>query len=281
VHRFDEFIRSRQFLKNVTPRTVDWYGCSFSAFQRFHPAHDCSKQSLAEFVIALRESGVSPLSCNTYCRAINAYLRWLHEEGYASDLLRITPLKTERKILATFSRPQVDAFLLFRPKNFSGFRLHSLAALLLDTGVRIDEALGLQRDQLDLENLLVKVKGKGEKHRVVPMSFELRKVLYRWLARHEFSLVFPTMQGRRLVQRNLLRDLKLVGKKLGMTGVRVSFHTFRHTFAVNYLRAGGNLFYLSKILGHSSVTTTERYLQSLGVDDLQAVHDRLSLLSKR
>ena len=152
-------------------------------------------------------------------------------------------------------------------------------ALLLDTGLRIEEALSLQRDQLDLENLLVKVKGKGEKHRIVPMSFELRKVLYRWLSRHESSRIFPTVQGRRLTQRKLLRDLKLLGKKLGVNGVRVSFHTFRHTFAVNYLRSGGNLFYLSKILGHSSVTTTERYLQSLGVEDLRAVHDRLSLLS--
>ena len=60
----------------------------------------------------------------------------------------------------------------------------------------------------------------------------------------------------------------------------MSFHTFRHTFAVSYLRAGGNLFYLSRILGHSSVTTTEKYLQSLGVEDLQAVHDRLSLLTR-
>jgi site-specific recombinase XerD len=49
--------------------------------------------------------------------------------------------------------------------------------------------------------------------------------------------------------------------------------------AVSYLRAGGNLFYLSKILGHTSVTTTEKYLQSLGVEDLQAVHDRLTLLN--
>jgi len=281
VHRFDEFIKSRQYLKNVTTKTVAWYRDSFRSFERFHSADNYSKQSLTAFLMALRDSGVSPISCNTYCRAINAYLKWFHEEGYASDLLRIPPLKTEKKILATFSRLQVDAFLRFRAKTFSGFRLHALAALLLDTGLRIEEALGLQRAQLDLENLLVTVKGKGEKHRVVPMSFELRKVLYRWLARHEFSLVFPTMQGRRLAQRNLLRDLKSVGKKLGMTGVRVSFHTFRHTFAVNYLRAGGNLFYLSKILGHSSVTTTERYLQSLGVDDLQAVHDRLSLLSKR
>jgi integrase/recombinase XerD len=281
VHRFDEFVKSRQYLKNVTAKTIAWYRDSFRSFERFHSSDTYSKQSLTAFVMTLRDTGLSPISCNTYCRAINAYLKWLHEEGHASDLLRIPPLKTEKKILATFSRSQVDAFLRFKPKTFSGFRIHALVALLLDTGLRIEEALGLQKVQLDLENLLVKVKGKGEKHRMVPMSFELRKVLFRWLSRHEFALVFPSLQGRKQLQRNMLRDLKLLGKRLNLTGVRVSFHTFRHTFAVNYLRAGGNLFYLSKILGHSSVTTTERYLQSLGVEDLRAVHDRLTLLSKR
>lgn len=60
----------------------------------------------------------------------------------------------------------------------------------------------------------------------------------------------------------------------------VSFHTFGHTFAVSYLRAGGNLYYLAHILGHSSVKTTERYLESLGLEDLQAVHDKPSLLTR-
>ncbi len=70
-----------------------------------------------------------------------------------------------------------------------------------------------------------------------------------------------------------------MGKKAGIVGVRFSPHTLRHTFAVSYLRNGGNLFYLSKILGHSSVVITQCYLQSLQVTDLQAVHDRLSPLS--
>jgi integrase/recombinase XerD len=203
VHRFDEFIQSRQYLRNVTAKTVAWYRDSFRSFERFHSS----------------------------------------EEGHSSDLLRIPPLKTEKKILATFSRSQVDAFLRSKPKTFSGFRLHALVALLLDTGLRIEEALGPQKAQPDLENLLVKVKGKGERNRIVPMSFELREALFRWLVRYEFSLVFPTLQGWRLTRRNLLRDLSSWGKS------SVSFHAFRHTFAVNYLRAGGNLFYLSKILG--------------------------------
>ncbi len=76
------------YLKNVTPKTVDWYKRSFTAFKRFHPSEEHSKQSLAAFVVAVRDSGVSPVSCNTYCRAINAYLRWLHEEAYVKDLTR-------------------------------------------------------------------------------------------------------------------------------------------------------------------------------------------------
>jgi integrase/recombinase XerD len=280
VHRFEEFIKTRAYLKNVTPSTVDWYKGSFRAFKRFHPAEDYSKQSLAAFVVAIRDSGVSPISCNTYCRAVNAYLRWLHEEGYAKDLLRIPPMKTEKKVIATFTRPQVDSFLLWKPRTFPDFRLHALLTLLLDTGLRIREAVELRREEIDFENLLVKVRGKGQKQRMVPISFELRKVLFRWLGKHKFALVFPTSQGTTLDRSDLLHKLKLVGRHLGIAGVRVSFHTFRHTFAVSYLRAGGNLYYLARILGHTSVKTTERYLESLGVEDLRAVHDKLSPLTR-
>jgi len=149
---------------------VDWYRDSFSAV--FHSSEDYSKASLTAFVVALRDSGVSPVSCNTYCRAVNAYLRWLREEGYTTYALRIPPMKIERKIIATFNRSQVDAFLKWKPRAFAEHRLHALVALLLDCGLRIQEALEFRREQIDLENLLVKVRGKGEKHRIVPISFE-------------------------------------------------------------------------------------------------------------
>jgi site-specific recombinase XerD len=115
----------------------------------------------------------------------------------------------------------------------------------------------------------------------VPLSFEGRKILYRYTREHPTRFVFGTNNQTMCTVRNLQRDLTAVCKRLALTGVRCSWHTFRHTFAVSYLRAGGNLFYLSKILGHTSVKTTERYLQSLGVEDLQAVHNGLSILSTR
>jgi integrase/recombinase XerD len=100
------------------------------------------------------------------------------------------------------------------------------------------------------------------------MSIELRKLLFRYLSQHQFDRVFCTGGGTEPDQRYLLRDFKLVCSRLGITGVRTSFHTLRHTFAVEYLKAGGNVLYLQRILGHTTLEMTNRYVRSLGIEDL-------------
>jgi integrase len=113
------------------------------------------------------------------------------------------------------------------------------------------------------------------------MRIELRKLLFRYLSGHQFDRVFATSRGTSPTQRNLLRDFKLLCKRLNISGVRCSFHTLRPTFAVEYLKAGGNVLYLQRILGHTSLEMTNRYVRSLGIEDLKAVHNALSLLSLR
>ena len=209
---FEEFKTERRYLQNVSPKTLEWYTYSFRAFRADFEgvaiATQCIKQALKRGVANLASSALQPSSINDYVRAMNAFLRWCHTEGHLSELIKIGYLKEERKIIQTFSPQQVKALLSWKPRAFSEHRLHALVATLLDCGLRIQEALELRREQVDLENLLVKVKGKGEKHRIVPMSFELRRVLHRWLGKHKFGLVFPTLQGREQNQRNMLRDLE-------------------------------------------------------------------------
>lgn len=272
----EQFIKERTYLKGVSPNTLLWYRDSFKAFQ---DATD-SKIAIVQRIGELMQRGVKPVSINTYLRCVNAYLRWLHTE-HGQTLLKIPKLKEEQKVLATFSSEQVKSLLGFKPKGKNQARAHAVCCLLLDTGLRISEALGVRHQDIDLDNMLVKVTGKGNKQRMVPMSMELRKLLFRWLQRCPKEFVFGTRGGTMLTVRNFQRDLKAVCVKIGIGDVRCSPHTLRHTFAVSYLRAGGNLFYLSKILGHTSVRTTERYLQSLGIGDIQAVHDRLSPLARR
>jgi integrase/recombinase XerD len=222
----------------------------------------------------LRQRGVAAISVNSYLRSVNTFWRWQKKDW------RIPRLKEEQKILATFSSQHVAKLIHWKAVGRNQTRVRVAALTALDTGLRVNELLCLTRLDVDLENLMLRVKGKGNKHRLVPMSIELRKLLYRHLALHKHAIVFCTRDGCKLTQSNLLRDFKGGCEKLGIVGVRCSFHTLRHTFAVGYLRAGGNLFYLSRILGHTSVKTTEKYLQSLGVEDLLAVHDRLSLLTR-
>ncbi len=188
-------------------------------------------------------------------------------------------LKEQQKILNTFTGEHLRRLVGCKPRTWGEHRTLSLVLLLLDSGLRIEEALGLRHEDVDLDSLLIRVLGKGGKHRQVPMSIELRRVLFRWMSKTEQTFVFGTRQGTRQRQRNALREFKALGLRLGIAGVRVSFHTLRHTFAVNYLRAGGNVFYLQRILGHSTLEMTNHYVRSLGVEDLLAVHSRLSVLA--
>jgi len=88
----------------------------------------------------------------------------------------------------------------------------------------------LTRSKVDFDNLLFAVQGKGNKEPIVPMSVELRKILFRYAQKHTFEVLFPTRGGGRPEYHNVLGDFKDLAKKLGIGGVRVSFHTLRHSF---------------------------------------------------
>jgi integrase/recombinase XerD len=120
--------------------------------------------------------------------------------------------------------------------------------------------------------------GKGAKDRLVPFSFELRRHLYRWKQLNCWDLVFPSHHGQWLGKRDQLRDVKRLCTRLGIEAPARTIHAFRHTFAVNYLRKGGSVFHLQKVLGHSSLEMTRRYA-NLVTEDLQAIHERVSLLT--
>jgi integrase/recombinase XerD len=266
-----EFITERKYLKNVTPKTLTWYGDAFKAFDSALESETAIKRRIVE----LRTRGISPTSVNSWVRVINAFLKWQGAN------VRIPKLKEEQKVLATLTPEQIRRLVSFKPKGINQTRTHTAALLILDGGYRISELLTLPFDHCDLDNLVVKVRGKGGKHRLIPLSMEMRKRLYRYATKHSGPgwLMFGTRNHTPVTVRNFERDLKLIGARTGVTGVRFSPHTLRHSFACEYLRNGGNLYYLSRILGHSSVKTTEIYLQSVKIDELAAVHDRLSPLA--
>lgn len=278
---FSQFIRERQYLTNVSPATLAWYTTSL----KWLPSESPTQDDLKNTVLRMRERGLKATGCNCVIRAVNSYLHWSASTekkcGPGCAHLRIPQLKEPQFLPPTFTTAQVTLLVNWKPKGFYQRRLHLLVLFLLDSGCRITEALTLRVPDLDLDNLLVTLDGKGRKQRVVPFSLELRKVLFRYVTEHckADALLLATENGTQLGRRDALRDVKRLCRRLGFSPPPRTLHSFRHTFGLNYIRRGGNVFALQRILGHSSLEMTRRYV-SLNTEDLQAVHERVSLLSR-
>lgn len=279
--RFDLFIRERQYLHNVSVNTATWYQHSLAWLPNESPSAD----ELKTMVIKMREKGRAATGCNSVIRAVNAYLHW----NAAGDVkcspacqhLRIPALKEPQVILPSFTAPQIKLLVRWKPKGKFQRRLHLIILFLLDTGARISEALGLRVRDLDFDNLLVTLDGKGRKQRIVPISLELRRVLFRYVTDYQRKpemLLLATRNETMLGRRVVLRDVKRLCRSLGFEPPPRTLHAFRHSFALNYVRRGGSVFHLQRALGHTDLMMTRRYA-SLTTEDLQAVHERLSLLS--
>ena len=148
---FEKFIQERTYLKNVSPRTVEWYRQCFKRLEKF----PLTEEGLKQFAISMREAGLQPISCNNRIRCANAYLKW------AGISYRIPKLREEAKVLPTYSEDQLRRVAAYKPKTFTQARLHTLLLLLIDTGARLDEGVSLKPADVNLYQMLFKVMGKG------------------------------------------------------------------------------------------------------------------------
>ena len=170
----------------------------------------------------------------------------------------------------------------------SADRDRMLILLLIDTGIRASElcisprrrAGGLHVGDVDLENQRIKVFGKGSKERFVPISPRTAKAIWRYLLDRpdaqadEFLII--GREGIPLTTSGLYQLIKRIGERAGVPGAHP--HRFRHTFAVNFLRNGGNIYALQNILGHSTLEMVRRYVE-LAEADVQNAHRRASVVT--
>ena len=278
---FKLFIKEKRYVQNVAENTVEYYERSFKALKKhsdIREVSDISKISLLEFVSHMREKGMSAGAANAYIRGVNGILTWLFENELTPEHFKIKKLKCEKKVLKTFTDSQVKAMVGFKPKNVYEKRLHVMILTMLDTGVRIDEALTLRWSDVDFENMLMTVTGKGNKQRIIPVSIVLRKHLYNFRKSSKTELVFATKDGGKLMYDNMRRNLLALADKLGIDGFEGSFHALRRCFASNFIKNGGNPFILQRIMGHSSLKQTNEYVQ-LVTEDLSKEHHKTSILS--
>jgi integrase/recombinase XerD len=228
---------------------------------------------------------LSPLTVAGYVRVLKLFFNWVKREGYVENnpgrLLRVP--KTPTKIVETFANDQIRQLLgAVDIKKTNGFRDLCMMLLFLDTGIRLTELVTLEIPDMDLERGEIKIRGKGGKERIVPIGGKVQKALWKYVHRYRVEPAHPnvknlflSIQGYGLSGSRVYRIISDYGEKAGLEGVRCSPHTFRHTFAKNFLINGGDLFTLQKILGHSSLNVVRLYV-NLTHEDLKVQHRKYS-----
>ena len=189
---FAQFIKEKRYICNLSERTIRSY--ERDVFNRWLKivGEMLTKQNLMRFVVGMRESGLSATTCNITIRSFNSFLNSYYRNGHIPEPLKLQQLKVEKRIMRTFSEAQMKKLLSWRPnKNRCQIRLYVAMCILADTGIRISECLTLTLENIDWDNLLIKVTGKGSKQRIVPISIELRKVLHHYVKKQRFSK-FPS-----------------------------------------------------------------------------------------
>jgi integrase/recombinase XerD len=267
--KFEQFIKERKYLKNVSPRTIEWYEQSFHWLQNPDP----SQADITDLVVKMRDAGLTATSCNARLRAISAYLRW------SGSLVRCQRLKEPTRVLQMFKPEDIAKLVKWKPKTPFLQRVHLLSLMLVDTGCRISELLSLTWDNVDFDNCLVTVRGKGDKQRIIPFSIELRRFLFKFKQKSKYHLVFASTVGTAMQIRNVHRAVTNICNLLEIEIPARKLHAFRHRFATSFIQRGGSVLLLQQALGHTSLTMSQRYTH-LGVADLQAIHQKVSLLSR-
>lgn len=278
VRYLDGFIHARGGSTNVTeitPELLRHFILDLQQRPRF-ANHPFTRQ---------QDGQLSGYTINGYLRALRAFWAWLEREELIEDnpFARIKIPRPPVKVIPTFTEEQLlQFFAAIDIATPAGYRDFTIALTLLDTGMRCSELTGLRLDDVNLDGRLLKVWGKGSRERLVPIGSKLQRALWKYITRvrpepaaPRYDQVFLTRDGRPLTKDRLEAIIERYGVKAGITGVRVSPHTFRHTMAVTFIRSGGDIFSLQRIMGHSSLEVLRTYV-NLAQADVSRAHQKHS-----
>jgi site-specific recombinase XerD len=210
----------------------------------------------------MRKSGrLSDISVNTNLRVLRAFMHWLAEQKF-QELVKVHLIRCEQPIPVTFQNEDLSLLFKAEPRCMREKRVILMSMVVADCGLRARECLAIRMDDINLANLeLIIRKAKGRKPRIVPITETLRREISPLMTvRKPDEFLFQTQNGTALRYRNALRDFKYLCKRLHITRPKTAWHTLRHTFATNYISMGGNVVHLQRILGHSKLEMTMRYV---------------------
>jgi site-specific recombinase XerD len=267
-----------------SPKTVSWYSemlFDFVSFLRSNGMEailsELSTTTARQFVISEQGRGLSPYTVQAKARALKAFSSWLLAEGYTTDnlLANVKLPKVPIKLVEPLTVSEIDSLISVQnPLTSVGSRNIALLVTLLDAGLRLSELCNLHFDDAHIEEGYLKVIGKGNKERMVPIGSTAQKTLWRYVFHfrpeplgESNNYLFLTLDGKRLQSNAVKLLLKRWGRRAGVP--RLHAHLCRHTYATNFLNHKcGDVFRLQQILGHTTLEMVRRYVHYASAQDI-------------
>jgi len=221
-----------------------------------------------------------------YYSALRAFFNWVVKEGFLveSPVAKVKVAKPKDKVIRPYSTEQIKKMLVIcdydyqHNAKFLGSRNKAIILTLLDSGLRVSELANIKLTDIDTERGWIRVMGKGAKERVVRIGKVAQKALWRYLmyrGNNNRREVWLSEEGRHLQAWGIQSFICRLKKRAGINEEGCA-HRFRHTFALNFLRADRNPFNLQYLLGHSSLEMVRHYTATLGMEDALKAHEKAS-----
>ena len=282
-------------IKNLSPSTFKSYRSILNMFAKYleneHGVTNVSKISkfhIKHYIVSLKQKGLKPSSVNTHIRAIKAFLSFCVKEDYINKVDKIGLLKENNGIIQSFNNEEIKSMVnYFKMNNFLNARNKCIVATLLDTGIRVGELCNLKINDVGETSIIV-VEGKGKKTRVLPISPSLKKIMIKYerirdnyATKYYFNVenYFISRTGKPLTNEGVQLMIKKLEQNISIRkNIRCSPHTFRHTACQQMLMNGADIYTVSRIMGHSNLLITKRYLRSIQDDEIADMFQGFSTL---
>jgi integrase/recombinase XerC len=268
----DRFLSHLAHERRMSGHTVAAYRqdllalAEFAGRRRLTAWTDLDNARMRAFAAAQHGEGLSPRSIQRRLSAARTFYEFLMREGHCAGnpALDVRAPKAKKRLPNTLDADQMGRLLAFRVDDSLSARDKAIMELFYSSGLRLSELVGLDVAAVDLPDRTVRVLGKGNKTRIVPVGRQAVEALRRWLkeraglAKPAVQALFVGNRGRPLSVRTVQLRVGAWGRRQGIC-VHVHPHMFRHSFATHLLESSGNLRGVQELLGHADIGTTQIY----------------------
>lgn len=272
IDAFENFLQYCRFEKTLTNQTIQDYKEDFLQFQRYYPHKkeltDLNKNDLNDFSYDQALNGLSPATIARRIATIKNFYMFLESDNLAKGIIseEITIPKKDKTLPQVLSEEEINQ-LLNAPNLTSekGIRDYAVLEILYSCGLRVSEAANLQINQINEQEEIINILGKGKKERIVPIRKSALKAVKTYINevrnKHlviDNKAVFIGKNGKRM-SRQALYNIVVNNAKLAGIQKEIHPHTLRHSFATHLLDNGADLRVVQELLGHTNIGTTQIY----------------------